>query len=306
MKKVISITLLALFISCTAWAQLEIVPRTAERPALLRTDNSAHFSLGLQEKSVLNISSNGRVGLGTEYTSNGVKLFPQFAKLHIRHNSSGAWSEGSGSAHLLLDEDGITDYARLRFRNSRIYPLVLGGYTYLPDGRYWDIAGRGYGGDITNDRLHFYNSDKGNILSIAGDGKVGINNSNPGEALDVSGSAKVTGFSETGELSIPHKTKLIAFTSLPFSCGAGATYNFSLGVNESRVISADVLVQTGTSSFYPPNDWFNNREYSYRIDGFTIYFEFKAVSGCDFSPRGFRVWLTYSDAAIPMPTGNGP
>ena len=88
MKRVIPFVFCLLF-SFSISAQLELAPRTINRPALLRTDNATDFCLGLQELGILHLSSSRRLGLGTEYTSNGTKLFVNFAKFHLRHNSSG-------------------------------------------------------------------------------------------------------------------------------------------------------------------------------------------------------------------------
>lgn len=305
MNKFLISILVLLGTSSYSHAQLELVPRTISRPSMLRTGNLTDFGIGLSEKTVLHFDNNQRLGLGTEFTSNGTKLFVNYAKFHIRHNSSGALSQSSGSAHLVLDESSFSDFARLRFINSQ---FISGSTTvnYTPSSRFWDIAGKSGNANAQDDRLHFFNSENGNILSLTGDEKVGINDSNPERTLDVNGSTRLKGYTETGDGSIPYKTKLIAFTSFPLSCSGGTTFNFSLGVNENRVISTDVLVQTGTSSFYPPNSTAPNREFTYRINGSRIYFEFENVAGCDFSPRGFRVWLTYSDQAIAMPVSNGP
>lgn len=287
------------------FAQIEIAPEKSTRPAIIHTENSKPFSIGLNENAVLHFSQNSRLGLGTEFISNGIANHLNYGKFHILHNSGGNFSEATGSAHLVLDEAELGDYARLRFVNS----FFLSGSTtknYIKSDRFWDIAGIAGSSNVINDRLHFYNSENGNILTLTGDEKVGINDSSPERSLDVNGTARVMSYTETGDLSTPYKTKLIAFTSFPISCSGGTTYDFSLGVNENRVVSTDVLVQTGSSAFYPPNETFNNREYSYYVNGNNIYFTFKAVSGCQFATRGFRVWLTYTDSAIAMPTGNGP
>lgn len=304
MKRILP--LLALLLNFTlAHAQIEIGPKTSSRPSILSTWNAERFNLGLSETGVLSFSPNQRIGLGTEFASNGVKQYVNYGKMHIRHNSTGSWSQNTGSAHLVLDEADLGDYSRLRFTSS----FLLQGsntqfYTYA--GKFWDIAALVSGNDVVNDKINFYNSESGNIMTIRGDNKVGINDSSPERTLDVNGSSRIVGYTETGNESIPYKTKLIAFTSLPISCTGGTQYDFSLGVNENRVISCDVLVQTGSSSFYPANEFYNDREYVYRINGSRIYFEFKAVSGCDFASRGFRVWLTYADSPISMSISNGP
>ncbi|MGR3811725.1 hypothetical protein [Jiulongibacter sp. NS-SX5] len=304
MKRILLLLTLLVFSSIT-YAQIEVLPKTTNRPSLLSTWNAERFNLGLSEIGVLSISGNQRIGIGTEFTSADQRQYVNYGKMHIRHNSTGGWSQNSGSAHLVLDEAQLGDYARLRFTSS----FLLHGSTtksYVYAGRYWDMAALIDGSDVSDDRINFYNSESGNVMTIRGDNKVGINDSSPERTLDINGSTRVVGYTETGNESIPYKTKLIAFTTLPISCSGGTVYDFSLGVDESRVISCDVLVQTGSSSFYPANEFYNNREYVYSINGSRIYFEFKAVAGCDFTSRGFRVWVTYTDSTIPMPISNGP
>jgi hypothetical protein len=70
-------------------------------------------------------------------------------------------------------EESESDYARLSFKNS-----------FEPS--YWTIAGLN-GNVNANERLNFYNSTKGDIMSLTGNGNVGINNYNPQAKLDVYG-----------------------------------------------------------------------------------------------------------------------
>jgi hypothetical protein len=87
------------------------------------------------------IDYNGNVGIGTTAPT---------AKMQIDYNSS------LSVPHLLLNEVD-NDYARLRFQNT------------INTGRYWDVAGY-IGGSVANDRLNFYNSSFGNVMSVTGDG----------------------------------------------------------------------------------------------------------------------------------------
>jgi hypothetical protein len=100
------------------------------------------------------IDSFGKVGIGTTTPA---------AKTQISHNSVGT------DPQLLLYENDA-DYARLSFKNSS-----------APS--YWTIAGFN---SPTNaaERLNFYNSTSGNIMSITGNGNVGIGTTTPGFPLN--------------------------------------------------------------------------------------------------------------------------
>jgi hypothetical protein len=94
----------------------------------------------------------GRVGVGTKTTPN--------ATLEVKGNSI------LTRPTLSLTDTIATNYARLQFKN-----------TNSPS--YWHIAGFNNTTNST-ERLNFYNSTSGDVMSITGDGKVGIGTTNPG------------------------------------------------------------------------------------------------------------------------------
>jgi hypothetical protein len=107
------------------------------------------------------IGRSGRVGIGT--TTPG-------AKLHLFDNSEMNFPQ------LLLDENDA-DYARLMFKNSDATE------------KDWTIAGKSSSTD-TDSRLNFYysnGSSGSNMVTITGEGKVGIGAFNPGAELEVAG-----------------------------------------------------------------------------------------------------------------------
>lgn len=89
--------------------------------------------------------NNGDVGIGTL----GID-----AKLEVFHNSS------LSDPHILLHENG-NDYARLNFKNNN-------------GTNYWTIASY-IASNNRNDRLNFWNGTKGDILTLTGDGRMGLN-----------------------------------------------------------------------------------------------------------------------------------
>ena len=89
--------------------------------------------------------NSGNVGLGT--TS------PE-SRLEISHNSS------LSDPHISLHENG-NDYARINFNNNN-------------GSNYWTIASY-IASNNRNDRLNFWNGTSGDLLSLTGDGRLGLN-----------------------------------------------------------------------------------------------------------------------------------
>jgi len=78
----------------------------------------------------------------------------QDAHLHIEHNSS------LSNPQILIDEEG-NDYARINFKNNN-------------GNNYWSIAGY-IATNERNDRLNFWNGTSGDLLTLTGDGQLGLN-----------------------------------------------------------------------------------------------------------------------------------
>jgi|GEM_PF-1274518 len=88
--------------------------------------------------------NNGDVGIGTSSPDGKAEIF---------HNSS------LSDPQLLLHENG-NDYARLRMQNNN-------------GTNYWTIAAY-VASNVQNDRLNFWNGSTGDVMTITGDGQVGI------------------------------------------------------------------------------------------------------------------------------------
>ena len=99
----------------------------------------------------------------------GVGTFNPEAKFHINENSS------SGVGHIKLTETQF-DYSRITMNNNI-------------HNNYWDIAAR-TDTNLANARLNFFHSDKGDIMAIRGDGRVGINDATPGYPLEINGDGR--------------------------------------------------------------------------------------------------------------------
>ena len=99
----------------------------------------------------------GNVGIGT--------LAP-LAPLQIQFNS------GIGSPQIRLVEEG-NDFARFSFENDQ------------GTGRFWTLAGVNRAEGVAGDEFNIFNNGTGNILSLRGDGRVGINTTNPQAPMSV-------------------------------------------------------------------------------------------------------------------------
>ncbi|MEP6675229.1 MAG: hypothetical protein ABJA78_08735 [Ferruginibacter sp.] len=107
----------------------------------------------------LTIGDNGYIGIGNNNPA---------AQVHIVQGTL------AGLPSLLLEEN-FDDYARLNLKN--ITPNNSGN-------NFWTIAG--YNNNNSSlERLNFNNNATGTILSLTGNGNVGIGNSNPSMRLDV-------------------------------------------------------------------------------------------------------------------------
>ena len=119
------------------------------------TNGKLHLSIKASPR--LTIDNTGRVGIGTVSPT---------AKLHLYYNSS-------VSVPQLLLYESANDYARLSFQNTNTTS-------------YFTIAGSPNTTTATS-RLNFYYSAWGDIMTILGNGKVGIGTTNPQYQLSVNG-----------------------------------------------------------------------------------------------------------------------
>jgi hypothetical protein len=104
---------------------------------------------------------NGNVGMGTVTPA---------ARLNLLSNSA------TGFPQLLLEETD-NDYARISFRTNN---------AANSGANFWSIAG--YNNNTrASERLNFYNAAVGDVMSLSGNGNVGIGTSNPTYKLSVNG-----------------------------------------------------------------------------------------------------------------------
>ena len=79
---------------------------------------------------------------------------------------------GNGQLNLIETE---LDFSRITMKNSL-------------SSQYWDMAAR-VNDDLSLSKLNFYNSIQGDILTIEGRGRIGINDESPSYTVEINGNA---------------------------------------------------------------------------------------------------------------------
>jgi hypothetical protein len=128
--------------------------------ALLTVGNGTYFN---DRHNALMMLKNGKTGFNTDAPE---------AEIDVKFNSS------TSEPHLRLNEDG-DDFARISFSNSN-------------STNFWSIAG--YNNSTNSaEKLNFYNSTTGDVMSLTGNGNIGMGTTTPAEKLEVCGNAQVNG-----------------------------------------------------------------------------------------------------------------
>jgi hypothetical protein len=200
-------------------------------------------------------TSDVNVGIGT--------TAPNHA-LEIRTNSV-----FGGKSQLLLYENE-NDYARLKFQNNT-------------NSNYWDIAGA-TSTTASNARLNFYYNGFGDVMSIGGNGRVGIGTTNPASELEVNGQVKITGGSPgTGKVLTSDATGLASWQNaspkVAFRAWMPSLQTLSNAVDTKLVFST-----SGTTDCFNDGNAFDNVTNSFiapvaGVYHFTASFNLQSPSG---------------------------
>ncbi len=159
------------------------------------------FSDGFTER--MRIKGNGNVGIGID---------PVAGKLEIR--------SGGSAPQLVVNQASNSDFSRINFRNDNT----------SGSGRSWDIAALTANGVVDGDRLNFFVTGTGNVLSLSGSGNVGIGTSNPVQKLQVEGNSFINGNLGIGNNNPSAPLSFPASTGKKITLYPGATGDVGLAV----------------------------------------------------------------------------
>jgi hypothetical protein len=120
----------------------------------------------------------GTTNSATGYGVHGVALSGGYGG-YFEGRSAVISNSNSIEPNLLINETEVGDYARIRMVNAT-------------PGQFWEIDALNTGVAST-EMFHIWNGINGPLLSIRGDGNVGMGNSNPTQRLDVVGNVKFSG-----------------------------------------------------------------------------------------------------------------
>lgn len=159
-------------------------------------------------------------------------------------------NSGLSSPHIELLENEH-DYARLSL--SSVGPAGSEHFGF------WTLAARtdptALGGPAT-DRINFYNSRSGDVMSLLGDGRLGVGVFTPSEALDVDGGLRLRALQDSGASTLrplavdtsgrvvadaAARTKLVAFTEFRPRVSTVTTIVFNNSVMVSTPGATDQL-----------------------------------------------------------------
>ena len=194
---------------------------------------SSDIAFGFGQSSnfteVMRIKGNGGVGIGTSNP---------YGRVQITHTSI-------NSPTLTLFEINPGDYARLQFQNAS-------------GNKFWHVAGLINNANDAASKLNFYHSVNGDIMSISGNGNVGIgtNQPDPKALLELNATGKgllIPRMTETERSVItnPPKSLLIYQTNgeegFYYNRGTSASPNWTqLGNNDVQFKNAQVFTSNGT------------------------------------------------------------
>lgn len=158
----------------------------------------------------MRIKGNGDVGIGTATPS---------ARLHVYSNSV------TGTQNIKAHESG-NDFARIGLYNDSTT-------------KFWEIAAQPNIVDSLA-RFNVFNSSSGNLLTVTGDGNMGIKSANPTAELEVNG------FTKLG-LDAP-SIKMKKFTGTTSSL-IGGTINILHGLSSSKILNVSLVIEYSAGNY---------------------------------------------------------
>ncbi len=259
---------------------------TAATDGMILSLNSTVADFGLI--GVLMMQENNSLAFGTNNTYQmflketgllGLGTFNPQAKFDIFHNSQGT------SPQLMISENENGGFGRISFRSVGV------------DGKYWTIASRSQATDATSQfNFYYFNGTSGqDIVSVNGNGNVGIGTTSPAQKLDVAGNIRTTGEingSATGNANlIPicygnvTTAGVINIGTGNFSVTRTSAGNYEITITGENFLFSNYIVNTnitgqGTSTFSSVDGKLLIRTYDILVSGlvssdknftFTVY-----------------------------------
>ena len=207
-----------------------------------------------------------------------VSLYAQSGGLRVDWNSSFS-AGGFNNVQLVLFEQDDTDFSRLRLSNS--------SYNGSTNNRFWDIAAT-IGNSDSQDLLNFYSRGLGaDILSIRGDGRVGIRTTSPSAELEVNGYTKL------GSDAPKIKMKKLTGTTID-----EAAELVNTGLGDVTILAVDIHIEVTPGTWIPPfideiePEW--NYVYTIRYIEGQSYVNIGA-KGFSVELKPYRILITYEE-----------
>lgn len=236
---------------------------------LMMQENSS-LAFGTNNTYQMFLKETGLLGLGT---------FNPQAKFDVFHNSTAT------SPQLMISENENGGFGRISFRSVGV------------DDKYWTIASRTQATDASSQfNFYYFNGTSGqDIVSVNGNGNVGIGTTAPAQKLDVNGNIRTTGEinrSATGNANmIPicygniNESGAINTGTGNFTVTRTSTGNFEITITGEAFLFSNYIVNTnivgtGTSTFSSVDGKLLIRTYDILVSGtvsanksfsFTVY-----------------------------------
>ncbi len=206
----------------------------------------------------MRITEAGNVGIGTNAPT---------AKLEVQSNSY------TGGQNIKITE-ADNDFARV-------------GYYNTASTKFWETTAYSDASSDAVSSYNVYNSSTGNLLTVKGDGKVGIGTSNPGTTLEVNGYTKL------GSNAPAIKMKKLTSTT---ASSQGSSVNIAHGLDASKIISIDVMVEWATNSYiHTDYNWSNGYNFSWYSNGTNIVVNTTSGNSASILNKPIKILVTYEE-----------
>ncbi|MCW5897900.1 MAG: hypothetical protein KIT10_01415 [Flavobacteriales bacterium] len=217
------------------------------------TNNPLTFITNSTER--MRILANGRVGVGTATPAGHMEV---------------ASNSGAGSGQVIITETEL-DHARLGMRN-----------TTTP--KFWELTALAHATDATAN-FNVYHSVTGNLLTVRGNGNVGVGTNNPTTKLEVNGYTKLG--SDAPAVRMRKYTGTTPATS-------SSTTSIVHGLDPSKILGVQAML-VATNLVYPNGNTVNGYQFDCYVDGPTIRLSLPTTGSNLAGARAVRILVTYEE-----------